>query len=154
MNPTPAQEAHMERTGRWWETVGGRTAGRILGWLMVCDPPHQSSADLMAAVHTSAGSVSTQCRNLERMGLVERQTFRGDRATYYQLRPNVWVEILRTKQAELETMKVLADAAYEIVPEQRPDRVHDLGRVAEFFLAEWPALLMRFEQLTEKASAQ
>ena len=89
---------------------------------------------------------------LESLGLVERITFRGDRQTYYQLKPNVWSEIMWSEQARLESMKALADQALEIAPETRPDRVVGLAQVAEFFLEEWPDLMKRLRDYldTEK----
>ncbi|MGD2060048.1 MAG: hypothetical protein PVF87_04220 [Acidimicrobiia bacterium] len=154
MKPTQAQTTYIERVGRWWESVSGsRNAGQILGWLMICDPAHQSSAQLMEALHISAGSISTQVRVLETIGLVERITFRGDRATYYQLRPNVWVEIMGGEEARIREMRELAAAAAAVRPVERPDRVDDLARVADFFLEQWPALMQRLSEFLEKERA-
>jgi len=46
--------------------------GRLLGWLLICDPPSQTSAELSEALGLSKGSVSTGMRMLERAGLVHR----------------------------------------------------------------------------------
>jgi hypothetical protein len=41
--PTEEEREFIERSGLFYEAAGGpRTAGRILGWLLICDPPHQS----------------------------------------------------------------------------------------------------------------
>ncbi len=142
MKPNPEQSAFVERVGRWWESLAGsRAAGAILGWLMVCEPAHQSSAGLAEALKISAGSVSTQTRLLERVGLVERITFPGDRMTYYQLRPHVWLQMMWSEQQRIEEMRDIATAARLVMPDERPDRVEDLGRVAEFFLERWPDLM-------------
>lgn len=142
MKPTTAQSAFVERVGRWWESLAGsRSAGSILGWLMVCEPAHQSSAGLAEALKISAGSVSTQTRLLERVGLVERVTFPGDRMTYFQLRPHVWLQMMWSEQRRIEEMRAIAEAARAVMPDERPDRVEDLGRVAEFFLERWPGLM-------------
>ncbi|MDH3499290.1 MAG: MarR family transcriptional regulator [Acidimicrobiia bacterium] len=151
MNLSKAQSDFVEKVGRWWEiSVGSRTAGRIIGWLMISDPTHQSSGDLVEALSISAGSVSTQVRQLEGLGIVERTTFPGDRATYYQLRPNAWVERMWGEQARLEAMVDLARAGDEVMPADRPDRVTEFGRIAEFLLAEWPRLMQRLTEHLEK----
>lgn len=151
MNPTAEQSAFTERVGRWWESLSGsRSAGLILGWLMICDPPHQSSSTLVEALQISAGSVSTQTRVLERIGLVERVTFPGDRTTYYQLPPHVWLELMWSEQQRIEEMRDLARAAESLTPAERPDRVEDLGRVAEFFLGRWPELMEGLTAHVEK----
>ncbi len=142
MNLSVEQSAFVERVGRWWESLAGsRAAGAILGWLMVCEPAHQSSAALVEALKISAGSVSTQARLLERIGLVERVTFPGDRMTYFQLRPHVWLQMMWSEQLRIEEMRAIAEAARDVMPAERPDRVEDLGRVAEFFLDRWPDLM-------------
>lgn len=154
MKPTSEQSDFVEKVGRWWETISGsRSAGQILGWLMICEPAHQSASELVEALQVSAGSVSTQARVLEGIGLVERVTFPGDRATYYQLRPHVWAEMMWSEQQRIEEMKALADAALEVKPEARPDRVEELGLVSEFFLEHWPGLMEGLTERLEKARA-
>lgn len=142
MKPNAEQTEFVERVGRWWESISGsRSAGRILGWLMICEPAHQSSPELVDALRISAGSVSTQARLLERLGLVDRVTFAGDRATYYQLPPHVWSRLMSSERRRIEEMKQLAHAARVVAPEHRADRVDELGRVADYFLKRWPDLM-------------
>lgn len=142
MKPTSDQSSFVEKVGRWWETVSGsRTAGQIIGWLMICEPAHQSSAELSETLKVSTGSVSTQTRVLERIGFLERVTFTGDRATYYQLKPHVWQELMWSEQQRIEEMKDLAEAARPLTPATRPDRVAELGEIADFFLERWPDLM-------------
>lgn len=153
MKPTPRQSDYIELVGRWWERTGTRTAGRILGWLMICDPPHRSSADLAAELQLSPASISTQTSALERIGLVERVTFPGDRASYFRLPPRVWLELMRARQAETEVLQGLAAAGYDVLPEEAPDRVTDLHRVASFFVDEWPGLMAKLEEHIEQETA-
>ncbi len=128
--------------GRWWEsTTGGRAAGRILGWLMICEPPHQSSSDLVEALEVSAGTVSTQIRVLERIQFVERITFPGDRVTYYQLKPDVWIGVMMSEPEHIRRMMELSEAASHLIPDERPDRVTDMGLIARFLLDRWPSLM-------------
>ncbi len=150
---TQPQVDFVERAGRWWEQVGTRSAGRILGWLMICDPPHRSAAQLQEELHLSAGSISTQTSSLERVGFVERITFPGDRASYYQLRPHIWLELMRAEQDWIRRTRALADSAHAVVPETRPDRVTELAEVSDFFLAEWPGLMARLEAHVKEEKA-
>ena len=137
--------------GRWWETgTGSRNAGRILGWLMICEPPYRSASDLVEELDVSSGSISTQTRFLESLKFVERLTFPGDRATYYQLRPNVWVEVMRSELDHLERMKAIAAAGAGVVPEERPERVTDVGLIARFFLDKWPGFMDELLDYLEK----
>lgn len=142
MKPTPQQHEFIEHMGRWWETgTGSRTAGRMLGWLMICDPPHRSAADLIEELDVSSGSVSTQIRLLESLKFVERVTFPGDRATYYQMKPDVWVEVMSSEMDHLERMKGITEAGVEVVPEERPERLTDVALIAQFFTDIWPSVM-------------
>ncbi|MEJ2288705.1 MAG: MarR family transcriptional regulator, partial [Deinococcales bacterium] len=64
-----------------------RMAGRVLGALLVADPPEQSADELVATLHASRSSVSTMTRLLEGAGLIERVSRPGDRKLYYRNRP-------------------------------------------------------------------
>lgn len=151
---TADQAAYVERVGRWWETVSGsRTAGRILGWLMICEPAHQSSQSLADTLKTSAGSVSMQTRHLESIGLVERVTFPGDRSSYYQLRPNAWEEMLAVEHERIKEMRGLARAAATVLPAERADRITELERMADFLIEEWPSLMSRLHERLSKETA-
>lgn len=154
MKLDPDQMTFVEQVGRFWEAgTGSRTAGRILGWLMISDPPAQSSADLVAMLGVSAGSVSTQIRHLEQLRLVERITFAGDRARYYQLRPHAWSRLVEEELNRIVEMRKLAEAATNVLPVTRPDRVSEMETVAGFLIDEWPALLDRLgRRLSEGTS--
>ena len=41
---------------------------RVLGWMVVCDPPEQSAQDIQAGLKLSAGSVSAATRMLTGLG--------------------------------------------------------------------------------------
>lgn len=152
MKPSKHQSEHVEYAGRWWESVSGgsRTAGRMLGWLMICEPAHQSLTEMAEALQSSAGSISTQSRILETIGVVERVTFPGDRQTYYQLPPHVWVDLMWAEQDRLLGWKRVAEKAELAMPGERADRVADLNRIAQFFIDEWPSLMERLTSYLEK----
>ena len=141
--------------GRWWETgTGSRTAGRILGWLMICDPPHRSAAELVDQLDVSSGSVSTQIRLLESLRFVERLTFPGDRATYYQLKPDVWVGVMSSEMDHLERMRRISEVGARVVPQDRPERVTDVGLIAQFFLDRWPEFMDEMMEYLQKERAK
>ena len=154
MKPTQAQHDFIEVVGRWWEMVGSRSAGRILGWLMICEPPQRSAAELMEDLQLSSGSVSTQTTVLEGVGLAERVTFPGDRVSYYRLPPNVWLELMKLEAVRLRELRELAAAASDVIPAERPDRIEDLDRVAVFFMKRWPELIDELSRLLEKEKSK
>ena len=72
-------ERFVEELGVLLELEAGapRMVGRVLGWLLVCEPPEQSAAELAERLQASRGSISAATRLLLRMGMIERVRTRG-----------------------------------------------------------------------------
>ncbi|MCX5999189.1 MAG: MarR family transcriptional regulator [Chloroflexi bacterium] len=67
------EERFIEDVGLYVERYGlSRMAGRVLGWLLICDPAQQSMEDLSRTLGASKGSISTVTRILIQIGLIER----------------------------------------------------------------------------------
>ena len=62
--------------------------GKLLGWLLICDPPRQTSGELAEALDLSKGSVSTGMRMLENSGFVRRVPIPGQRGHAYEVAPD------------------------------------------------------------------
>jgi DNA-binding MarR family transcriptional regulator len=88
-----------------------RSVVRVLAWLVVCDPPHQSAEDLQSALRLSAGSVSGAVTTLVRSGVVARRSFPGERRTYYEIRPDGWQRLLQSRIGLLGEMQGAAERA-------------------------------------------
>jgi len=113
----------VEQVSRMFERSGiAPVTGRILGRLLVCDPPHQSSHELADTLHVSAGAVSVATRMLEQIGIVERVRFPRDRAVYYRIRPDAWDAVWKREIEESRTMRLLADRGLEVL-QDAPDHV-------------------------------
>ena len=151
MKPTPDQHDFVEHMGRWWETgTGSRAAGRILGWLMISEPTHRSAGDLVDQLDLSAGTVSTQLRLLENLQFVEKITFPGDRVTYFQLKPDVWMTVMASEMDHVDRMRKISEVGAKVVPDVRPERVTDVGHIAQFFLDKWPSFMDELKAHIEK----
>ena len=89
-----AIERFVEEVGVLLELEAGtpRMVGRVLGWLLVCDPPEQSARELAERLQASKGSISTATRVLLRVGYVERVRLRGERFDRFRVRPDSWDE--------------------------------------------------------------
>ncbi len=153
--PTPAELDYLERFGRFWETSGAsRSTGRIVAWLMICEPKHQSAADLMDALGVSSGTISTLTRQLVDLAMVERVTFPGDRSSYYQLRDHAWLRMIEGQMGVFNQLTELATAGRDLVPAGHSRRVDELSDVMSFFAVEWPVLMTRLrDQLDGAADA-
>jgi DNA-binding transcriptional regulator GbsR (MarR family) len=67
-----------------------RMTGRVLAWLLVCDPPEQTAAQLAEALDASKGAISGATGMLVRNRLVDRLHIRGERADRFRIRPEAW----------------------------------------------------------------
>ena len=92
--------------------------GRVLGWLLVCDPPEQSAAQLAEALDASKGAISGATAALVRMRLVERLRIRGERADRFRMRPEAWDDAVREPGAA-EAERCLRPALRRSPPSRR-----------------------------------
>lgn len=74
-----------------------RSVGRVMGFLLICQPARQSAEDIQRLLGLSAGSVSNAVSLLLRLQLVERTAIPGERRLYYQLHPRGWEQLLRAR---------------------------------------------------------
>lgn len=127
----------VEQFGVIGEEMGlPRTMTRLLGWLVVCDPPYQSAQQIQTGLRLSAGSVSTGMNDLVRGGLAERLTFPGDRHVYYRISPDGWRGFLAGRLRVLGEIRRIADRAMTAA-----------GDLADHRLQEMRDTHARFEQL-------
>lgn len=141
--------------GLFYEDVGlPRAWGRLLGWLLVCEPSSQSAEDLAEVLQMSRGSISMATRSLIRMGSVERQTVRGDRRTYYRIRPGAWTTVFEQQSRNYTRLRELAGQGLKLLDgesPQRRDRLQELHHLTTFYERESLALHTRWN-LTSKTS--
>ncbi|MEV4541254.1 GbsR/MarR family transcriptional regulator [Micromonospora echinaurantiaca] len=121
--------------------------GKLLGWLLVCDPPWQTSSQLAEGLGLSKGSVSTGMRLLETSGLARRVPVPGHRGHAYEVRPDAIIRIAAdaTKfRAFRELMeRGLAVAGGEDAP--GTERLRVMRDFYAFIEREVPKLVERFE---------
>lgn len=76
-------------------------AGRVLGWLLICDPPEQSAGQVAEAIGASRASLTTNLRLLGSVGFVSQVTKPGDRTVYYRVDDDAWETVVRRQIASL-----------------------------------------------------
>ncbi|MCF6473121.1 MarR family transcriptional regulator [Nonomuraea sp. MG754425] len=82
--------------------------GRVLGWLMACDPPEQTAGDLAAAIGASRASLTTNLQLLTSIELVRRVRRPGERNVYYRIADDAWAKVIRRKLAAFTAFDGLA----------------------------------------------
>lgn len=138
----------VEEFGLVMEAVGlPRAAGRMMAWLLVCDPPEQSAEDLGKALDASTGGVSMTARLLTQHGFAQRVGKAGDRKAYYRIAPGAWETVMAAEQANATRVRELGDKGLRLLPERDPARRSRLAEMTQFYTfleREMPALLQRY----------
>jgi DNA-binding MarR family transcriptional regulator len=129
--------------------------GKLLGWLLICDPPTQSLADLSTALGLSKGSVSTGMRTLERLGLVRRVASPGTRGHVYEVTPHALMDLAAPAGQQYAVMRALMERGLTLLEDPRSPRAERLRASREFFAfieREVPKLIEQFK--TEYLTSQ
>jgi DNA-binding transcriptional regulator GbsR (MarR family) len=139
-----------DEMGLLYEDLGApRIWGRVLGWLLVCEPDHQSAEDLANVLHASRGSISTATTALVRGGLVDRQTIRGDRRTYYRIRPEALTSVFEEQTRTAKRMRQATEQGLKLLDGESAERRRRLEAMYDltvFYERESPALLERWHR--------
>ena len=144
----------VEDAGLLFEQSGmPRMAGRIVGWLLICNPPHQSLLEMAEILEASNASISTMTRLLVQMGLVERVGLPGHRRDHYRLKPGAFDSVMQQHLQEVTAGLQLMERGLTLIGNQPAELKHRLKEAHElyaFFDREYPLLLERWEKERKK----
>lgn len=138
---------HMEHQGL------PRMAGRILAWLLICDPPEQSMPELVDALQASKSSVSTMTRLLIQFGMVERVSLPGERRDFYRAMPDHWIRQLEGATKAFAGYRRLAEQGLAVLAnasEARRRSLTEMRDVSIFLEREFPALIKQWQEERKK----
>lgn len=139
-----------EEVGLFFEGLGlPRMAGRMLGWLLICDPPHQSMHELVEALSASKASISNTTRMLIEMGLIERISLPEYRYDHYRIRVDAWYQITKRRTEHLTSVRRLAERGLALLKNEDPSlscRLQEMHATYAFFEQVLPEILERWEQ--------
>ena len=121
-------------------------AGRILGWLLVCDPPSQSLEQLRIATRASKASISTMTRLLHHLGFIERTAGTERGVTLYRLGDDPWTAFSEKRLETSRRLVKLGNKAVESLHWLPADRRRRIEHMAEF----WSFVLQRSEAMMEE----
>ena len=143
------EKQFVEEVGMFFEQTGlPRMAGRILGWLLISDPPHQSIDELTEVLMASKGSISTMTRILIQFGLIERVSLPGIRHTYFRLKTGASHHAILQNAERIHSLRQLAEKGLNLVQNKSPltrQWLEEMRDMYAFCEREFPALLTRWE---------
>jgi len=138
----------VEEVGMAFEQTGlPRMAGRIFGWLLIADPPHQSPDELAKALLASKGSISSMTRLLIQTGLIERFTMPGVRHDYFRVQEDACRRMIgHGVEDEIKMMRRLAHHGLELLGDKKRTLkwLKEMEEWYAFLEREFPALLDRW----------
>jgi DNA-binding transcriptional regulator GbsR (MarR family) len=156
------EERHfVEDFSLYFEQMGyPRMAGRILGWLLICDPPAQSAGELAEALGASKGSLSTMTRLLIQVGLIERAGMPGHRRDYFRIKPGAWPQLIKVQMQSMIGLHQMVErglAMLTLAEGRGPEstqRLRDAHDLYAFLERELPALLSRWQDERDTRNAR
>jgi DNA-binding transcriptional regulator GbsR (MarR family) len=150
---TPAESAFVEEMGQTLAGYGMTPmAGRMWGWLLICDPGEQTAGEIADALQASRGAISGTARILAGAGMIRRTTRRGDRREYFSAPPEALEHFLRSAGQTYRQIREVAErglAALADRPAAQRERLEEMRDLLAFIEREMPAVLERF--LSERA---
>lgn len=135
----PFEEKHfIEDIGLFFEQIGmPRMAGRILGVLLISDPPPQSINEICQTLQASKSSVSIMARFLVEAGLIERVASPMPRRDYFRFKSGGWIIYMRQWLSLMSGLHQITERGLGLLsdrPEalrQRLQEAHDMFSLLE-----------------------
>ena len=147
MTPTqPFEEIHfIEDIGLFFEQLGmPRMAGRILGVLLISDPPAQSISEIGEKLQASKSSVSIMARLLAGNGLIERVPSSIPRRDYYRFKPGGWNIYIHQWLGLMAALHQITERGLGLLankPAELRQRLQEAHDLFSFIEQEFPPLL-------------
>ncbi len=110
-----------------------RIAGRIHGLFLVSEKARWTLSDIAERLQVSRGSVSTNLRLLETMGVLERSALPGDRHAYYRLTADPYASMLERHARQMRKIQGLVGDARNELPRGDESVQTRLADMHEFF---------------------
>lgn len=141
-------EDFTEEAGLFYERLGlSRTAGRVVGHLLVSEDGSADAPDLCEHLCVAKSSMSVALRQLEQAGMVERFRRRGERRDRYRLVEDVFGRAFRAKMAEFDAFQEFAAHGLAAVGDDphRRKRLENMRDMYAFMAERFPVLLDEWE---------
>ncbi|MCM0675990.1 MarR family transcriptional regulator [Micromonospora phytophila] len=121
--------------------------GKLLGWLLVCDPAWQTSSQLAEGLGLSKGSVSTGMRMLETSGLARRVPVPDHRGHAYEVRPDAIIRVA-ADASKFRVFRELMERGLTVAGGEDAPHTERLRVMRDFYAfieREMPKLVERFQ---------
>jgi DNA-binding transcriptional regulator GbsR (MarR family) len=137
----------------------GATIGRVLAWMLVCEPPQQTLDEICEALDMSKSTISTTVRLMSQFGMIERVSVRGDRRHFYQMNQGFWTQRFDQALHEFARFNEMAEKGLALLADADPkdrERLENMQALYQFLTKEFPPLIDKWKQsrTDDKSSKQ
>ena len=153
----PGQLAFVDRVGRHFAKQYGvpPATGRVVGWLLICDPPQQTAAAIAEAVGISRSAVGGAVAMLETWGVVRKTRQPGERADRIVISGGFGSDSVG-RVDEYETLAAFARDGLELLagaPERQRARLLELAAFSDFLIERLPRLADEWRERRDELRA-
>jgi DNA-binding MarR family transcriptional regulator len=150
--PTDLELQFVEDVALYFERSAGmpRMTGRILGFLMICDPPEQSAVAIAEALGASKASVSTSTRMLLQAGLIEVVAKPGQRRDFFRMSDEGIEHSIRQQMETVPPFLALLRRGEAILATAPPPRRRRIENAIHLYSWMDSDLRLLFEQYAEQ----
>ncbi|MDF1587038.1 GbsR/MarR family transcriptional regulator [Marinimicrococcus flavescens] len=140
----------IEQLGMVFQAEGlPRIAGRVMGLLVIEGGP-MAFAAIAERLRISRGSVSTNTRLLEQMGVLERVAVPGERQDFFRLAAAPYVRLLSGLTQRMAKARDVVQRAGRSLPPDRHGAHQRLAELDEFYAEFGSSLARLIEQFSRR----
>lgn len=121
-----------------------RSVARVMGYMLVCQPAHQSALEIRTELALSAGAVSNALGLLQRAGLVRRIAISNQRQLHYEIDGDGWYRAIAQRFQSLSRAIELAQEGLLLDPDNT--RLKAMRDVYGSFNNEIAAIVAKLEK--------
>lgn len=139
-----AEDEFIEKFGLFLEKNSSfpRIAGKIYGYLLICEPPEQSARQLVERLNITKSSVSSMMRLLLQAQLVEELNLPGKRPRHYRIKSGAWEELFMGNLKALASARSLFGEGLSLLDnKESKKRIEDLDELYAFFEKKMPSII-------------
>jgi DNA-binding MarR family transcriptional regulator len=131
---TAAELRFVNQTGRFFAREYGVSpmTGRLAGWLLICDPPEQTAAEIAEALKVSRSAVGPAVIELEKWSFAQRTREPGERADRISYQLSAPEQILEAA-AEYGALHALTQDGLDLLNDEPQERRRRLVEAAAFY---------------------
>ena len=154
---TPGESQFVEEMGQFLASLGMTPmAGRMWGWLLICEEPEQTAAEIATALHASRGAISGTARLLATSGLIRRTKKAGDRREYFSAPPEGLDLLLGNAAGIYRHMRAIAERGLDAIAERSPEskaRLQEFHDVMGFVEHEVPRVIAAYLESRQRRTS-